>query len=232
MSRLSCRGSIGGAAIVVALISSGVADAQVVVVPSPRQPKSYGNPWITGAQYDIVNQAQAERRLQKLQAKFRGDAERGDSAAADRDARRIANVGYRIVVDEWLIRKLSLQDPGCYPFRIDAMSYDAILEAARPAQVINPSLLQATGAMASAPTIGITIVNAAPAGAGVAFAINGVPRQVSGGTRQELIVAPGSILNYDGGGTLGQRQYRLTPGIFEFRSTAEGWALYRLPDMP
>ena len=62
-----------------------------------------------------MNQAKAERRLQNLQAKLRRDAERGDSAAVDRDVYRIDNYKYRIVVDEWLIRKNSLLDPGCYP---------------------------------------------------------------------------------------------------------------------
>jgi hypothetical protein len=137
MSRLQCRGSIARAAVVVALLSSRPADAQVIVDPSPTpQPGGLLNDLVTGVQYDIVNQAKAERRLQHVQAKLRRDAERGDSAAVDRDVRRIENYKYRIVVDEWLIRKNSLQDPGYYPYplRMDAISCEAIALVRRPAQ--------------------------------------------------------------------------------------------------
>ncbi len=86
--------------------------------------------------------------------------------------------------------------------------------------------------MAAAPTIPITIVNAEPAGDGVAFAIDGVTHQAPAGSRQELAVAPDSHITYDAGGSLGQRRYRISPGVYEFRSTAEGWALYKLADKP
>ena len=136
MSRLQCRGSIARAAVVVvALLSSRPADAQVGTDPGPpREPGGLLNNLVTGVQYDLVNQAKAERRLQHVQAKLRRDAERCNSAAVDRDVRRIDNLKYRIVVDEWLIRKNSLCDPGYYPhpLRLDAMSCTAIALAARP----------------------------------------------------------------------------------------------------
>ena len=193
------------------------------------------NNLVTGVQYDLVNQAKAERRLQLLQAKLRRDAERGDAAAVDHDVRQIDNVKYRIVVDEWLIRKNSLQDPGCYPYplRMDAMSCAAIAQVARPSQ--DPGTFRPVptpGPMAAAPTIPITIVNAEPAGAGVAFAIDGVAHQAAGGSRQDLAVSPDSNITYDGGGSLGQRRYLISPGLHEFRSTAEGWALYKVAAMP
>ena len=153
----------------------------------------------------------------------------------DRDARRIHNLKYRIVVDEWLIRKNSLQDPGCYPYpiRLDAISCAAIADVARPPQAPDPSrFIPTPGPMAAAPTIPITIVNAEPAGAGVAFAIDGVAHQAPGGSRQDLAVAPDSNITYDGGGSLGQRRYLISPGLYEFRSTAEGWALYKRSGMP
>ena len=236
MSRLQCRGSIARAAVVVALLSSRPADAQVVVDPGPvRQLGSLLNasPLVTGVQYDLVNQAKAERRLQYLQAKLGRDAEWGHSAAAGRDVRWIDNVKYRIAVDEWLIRKNSLHDPGYYPPRTDAVSCAAIAQAARPAQAPDPSRPVPTpGPTAAAPRLPVTIVNAEPAGAGVAFAIDGVAHQAAGGSRQDLAVAPGSNITYDGGGSLGLRRYLISPGRYEFRSTAEGWALYKLPDMP
>jgi hypothetical protein len=191
------------------------------------------NNLVTGVQYDIGNQALAERHLQKLEAKFRRDAERADRAAVDCDLRRIDNLKYRIVMDEWLIRWNSRHYPCFYPVRTDEVSCVAIAQAACPTQVPNIQMsLQAPEPTAVSPTISITIVNAEPAGAGVEFAIDGITHQAAAGSRQELTVAPGSHITYDGGGSLGQRRYVISPGRYEFRSTAEGWALYKLASMP
>jgi hypothetical protein len=234
MSRLQCRVLIAGAAVVVALLSSRPADAQVGVDPGPpREPGGLLNALVTGAQYDIVNEALAEHRLQKLQAKLRRDAERDDIAAVDRDVRRIDNVKYRIAIHEWLIRWNSRQYPDFYPIRTDAVSRAAIAQATHPTPVpYPPQYVPTPGPMATAPTIPITIVNAETAGAGVAFAIDGVTHQAPAGSRQDLAVAPDAHITYDGGGSLGQRRYRISPGLYEFRLTAEGWALYKLPGMP
>jgi hypothetical protein len=234
MSRHQFRGSIAGAAVVVALLSSRPADAQVGVDPGPpREPGGLLNAVVTGVYYDVVNQELAEHRLQKLQAKLRRDAERGDMDAVDRDVRRIDNVKYRITIDEWLIRWNSRHYPDFYPIRTDAVSCAAIAQATHPTQVPNPQRPFPTPVpMAAAPTISITIVNAEPVGAGVAFAIDGITHQAPAGSRQDLAVAPDSHITYDAGGSLGQRQYRISPGLYEFRSTAEGWALYKLPSMP
>ena len=133
MSRLRSRGSIALAAMVVALLSSRDAHAQVGVDPGPpRIPGGLVNGMVTGAQYDIVNQALAEHRLQKLQAKLRRDAERGNLAAVDRDLCRIDNVRYRIVMAEWLVRWNLRQYPGFYPIRTDPVSAAAIAQAAHP----------------------------------------------------------------------------------------------------
>ncbi len=230
MSRIQCRGAIAGAAVVVALLSSSPARAQVGVDPGPpREPGGLLNDLITGVEYDVVNQALAERRLQKLEAKLRRDAERGDRAAVDCDRRRIDNVKYRIVIDEWLIRWNSRHYPCFYPIRTDEVSCAAIAQAASPTQVPNiQQPLQGPEPVAASPMVPITIVNAELAGAGVAFAIDGVAHLAAAGSRQELTVAPGSHITYDGGGSLGQRRYLLSPGRYEFRSTPEGWALYKL----
>jgi hypothetical protein len=234
MSRLQCRVSIAGAAVVVALLSSRPANAQVGVDPGPpREPRCLLNDLVTGVEYDILNQALAEHRLQKLQAKLRRDAERGDAAAVDCDVRRIDNVKYRLVIDEWLIRWNSRQYPDFYPIRTDPVSRAAIAQATHPTQVPNPQRPVSTPVpMSYAATISITIVNAERAGPGVAFAIDGVAHQAPAGSSQDLTVAPGSNITYDGGGSLGQRRYRISPGLYEFRSTAQGWALYKLPDKP
>jgi hypothetical protein len=234
MSRLQLRGSIAGVVVVVALLSSTPADAQVGVDPGPpREPGGWCNNLVTGVKYDIVNQALAEHRLQKLQAKLRADAERGDTAAVDHDVQKIDNVKYRIVMDEWLIRWNSRQYPCFYPIRTDAVSLAAIAEANRPAEFRGPSqYLPSPVPMAAAPTIAITIVNAEPSGAAIVFAIDGITHEAAAGSRQNLAVAPDATIYYDSGGSLGQRRYRMTPGLYEFRSTPEGWALYKLSGMP
>jgi hypothetical protein len=234
MSRLHCKGSIAGAVVVVALLSSRPADAQVGVDPGPpREHPGCLNAVITGAEYDIVNVAMAERRLQNLQAKLRRDAEQGVNAAADCDARRIANVNYRIAIHEWLIRWNLRQYPDFYPIRTDAVSAAAIAQATHPVEVpYSRRPVPTPGPMAESPTISITIVNAEPAGDGVAFAIDGVTHQAPPGSSQDLAVAPGSHISYDAGGSLGQRRYRISPGHYEFRRTDLGWALYKIPSKP
>ena len=241
MFRIQCRGSIARAAVVVALLSSRPAHAQVGVDPGP--PREHGGllrNFVTGVHYDTVNQALAEKKLQHVEAKLRHDSERGNYAAVDRDVCCIDNLRYRIAIDEWLIRWNSLENPGFYPIRTNAVSRAAIAQAATPIIVPIPWQSVSTPTPTPTPTPGpmaaaltITIVNAESAGgAGVAFAINGVAHQAPAGSRQELAVAPDSNITYDSGGELGQRRYLIAPGLYEFRLTAEGWALYKLPGMP
>jgi hypothetical protein len=144
------------------------------------------------------------------------------------------------VVDEWLIRKNSLCNPGYYPYplRMDPISCNAIALAARPApspyppQYV-PAPMPALIDPSPTTPISITIINANPeVGAIINFAIGGVSYQAAGGSRQDLSVLPDSNITYDSGGSLGQRRYRISPGRYEFRSTPEGWALYKLPYMP
>ena len=232
MSRLQCRVSIAGAALVLALLSSGPADAQVGVDPGPpRERRTLLRDLITGAEYDIIKEGLAEHRLETLQAKLRSDAEMGDLAAVDHDAHRIDRVRYRIAIHEWLIRWNSREYPCFYPIRTDAESYCAIAQATHPTPSPYPPQLYPRP-MAPAPTIPITVVNAERAGAGVAFSIDGITHQAPAGSRQVLAVAPDSHISYDAGGSLGQRRYLLAPGLYEFRLTIEGWALYKLSDKP
>jgi hypothetical protein len=123
------------AALLVALISSKKSDAQVYAVGPPRESGTPLNELVTGVKYDRINQALAFHRLERLQAKIRVDAERGDPAAVNRDARRITSTRYRISIDEWLIQKNSLQEPCFYPAPIptDQLTCEAIAAASRPA---------------------------------------------------------------------------------------------------
>lgn len=233
MSRIQGRGSIALAAVALALLPVRTTDAQALVLPSPREPKHAAGPWVTGSQHEIVNKAMAEHRLHKLQAKLRRDAERGDTDAVGRDVRRIEYLRYRIAVDVWLIRKLAQQDSGYYPLVIDESSLADLAMAARAGpDPAFPQFMPTPVAMTATPTISITIANDEPAGAGVAFAIDGIPHQAAAGSRQDLAVAPGSSITYDGGGSIGRRRYQLSPGVYEFRSTAEGWAFYKVTGIP
>jgi hypothetical protein len=176
-----------------------------------------------------MDRALAERKLWHLEAKLGHHGERGDAAGVGRNLYRINEVKYRMAVDDWLIRMQSLHDPGYYPPRTDAVSAAYIAEAARPSEVtaFSQTIPAPTGA---APTASITIFNAGPVD--FAFAINGVAHLVTSGTRQRLILAPASTITYDGGGSIGQRRYSISQGLYEFRSTDEGWALFKLRDTP
>jgi len=221
-------------AVVVALLSSRPAEAQISTDPGPpREPGGLVNNLATGVQYDLVNQALAERRLQKVQAKLRRDAELGDTAAVERDLCRINDVKYRIVMDEWLIRWNSRQYPDFYPIRTDPVSAAAIAQAGRPEEFPGPRQTRPTPVpMVPGPTIPITVVNADTTGAGVAFTIDGVGHQAAAGSRQNLAVTAGSNIAYDAGGSLGKRRYRISPGVYVFQSTAEGRALNKLAAKP
>ena len=230
MSKLQFRGSIAGAAIMIALFSSSSADAQVSESSPTGQPDDLYTRVITGVQYEIVNQAKAQQRLVRLQEKLQRDRQGGNPAAVDRDVLWLDRTRYRMAVNCWLIRKNSLLDPGYYPIRTDEMSAFYINQVASPPQGFPVSRLATDpGPQAAAPTIPITIVNAEAAGPGVDFAIDGVGHQATGGSRQDLAVAPTALISYDGGGLIGQRQYQVEQGLYEFRSTGGGWALYKLP---
>jgi hypothetical protein len=234
MSAFHCRGSIIGTAVVIALLSSRPAAAQIGVDPGPpRERRSLCRDIITGAEYDVVNVELAQHRLRCYQEKLMRDSELGDMAAVNDDLRRIGNVRYRIAIHEWLILWNSRQYPCFYPIRTDECSLEAIAQAATPTVVLNPQRPASTPVpMSIAPSILITIVNTEPAGSGIAFAIDGVAHQAPAGSRQDLAVPPGSYITYDAGGSLGQHRYLISPGLYEFRSTAEGWALYKQASTP
>ena len=125
MSRIRCRAAIAGVVAVVALFSSRPADAQLFDdAGRPRQPSLFRGQ-IPGAQYEIANLAMAERDLANREERA---GQEGHPGAADRNARRIESLRYRIVVDHWLIRKQYQCDPGNYPYplRLDPISCAAI----------------------------------------------------------------------------------------------------------
>ncbi len=245
MPMLRYPGWIVPAALMVALFTSTPAEAQPVFAnQGPDQPQDgLVNNLLTGTQYDILNQAKAEQRIPYLQRRLRRDTDRGWTGAANRDARLINTTNYRIAVDGWLIRKNTLRDFGYYPLRTDPVEVAALAEVARPAEGPDPyrsgpmpgpnapSPAAATPAVTS-PSFSITIANASGGGTDVSFSIDGEAHQMGGGARQDFTASSSSTITYDGAGSVVPRRYTLSPGVFEFRMTPEGWALYKLPATP
>src|SRR5262245_17334672 len=138
MSSIPCRGWIALAGALLALFASRGADAQVVVPPGaiPPPTEHFGSgplsDLIIGANFELMDQAHAERKLCHLEAKLQRDAARGDWAAVERDRCQIDRLRYRISVDEWLIRKNRLQPPGYYRTWTDPLTATYIADAARP----------------------------------------------------------------------------------------------------
>lgn len=131
MLHIRGRGLITQAAVVIALLGSRTVVAQVV---APRGHGGLVNNLVTGASFEIVDQAKAERRLQHLEAKLRHDTARGNAAAAERDAYRVHRTRFRIGVDEWLIRYNTCQQLGPYPtpLRLDPVTCAALAHYHRP----------------------------------------------------------------------------------------------------
>ena len=133
MFKLQYQGSMALTAVAVVLLSTHAADAQMVR-GGPQLRSGLFNIAAPSSWNERVNQANAERKLPYREDKLRRDVERGDSVAIDRDARRIDYLRYRIVMDQWLIRKIACDEAGClpYPARLDPMSYCAIAQYHTP----------------------------------------------------------------------------------------------------
>ena len=252
MSRLHCPGSIAGVAFAVALLSPQLAGAQEQDYKLPLQePGGLVNNSITGVQYDLWNQKKAGQRLDYRQEKLRRDTESGDREAVEHDNRRIDFLRYRMAVNCWLIRKNTNLDPGYYPVRTDPYSLAALAQVATPAPFMNEVQFAPASASVSTPTstgtttptqpsaprsaaatIPITIVNTSAPGPGIAFAIDGIAHESPGGSRQDYTITADSYITYASGGSMGAHRYRLSQGVYEFRSSAGGWALYKQPDNP
>jgi hypothetical protein len=110
MLKLQGRSSMAAAALTLILISSTPAAAQF---RAPRERGGLLNNLVTGAAFEIMDQAKAERRLQRLEARF--DPAVGNAAVEDHNIRKIDRTRFRIRVDEWLIRYNTCQELTPYP---------------------------------------------------------------------------------------------------------------------
>ena len=234
MSTLQSRSSIALLVLVLGLTSSRLSVAQSGINAGPVEaPGNFFRETNIGVTYDRLNQAKAERSLRYHEEKLRRDSQRCNTAAAEHDARKIQNLKFRILADEWLIRKNSTQELIPYPFLADPISYAAIAQATCLVPYNgNPQLVPPAPPRPTAPVITITITCVESAGSTVAFEVDGTSYQAAPGSRQDLTVPLDATVRYDAGGSLGKRQYTIQAGNYEFRSTPEGIAFYRLPAAP
>ena len=204
-------------------------------VPDPRMLPS-----------DILRERLSERRIQRDQVRLQEDISRGDATSVNHDLRRLQHDEVWNEHLRWEIQRDSLHlhigpDPIFTQQRGSAAGLIAHPQypgygytAADPTRLY---LIPQSGPIPATPTargpkVPITIRNAAPAGAGVDFTIDGTTRQAASGQSQQLDVGPTSEVTYDRGGSLGVQRYSLSAGTYEFRPSDAGWALYKLPPAP
>ena len=82
------------------------------------------------------------------------------------------------------------------------------------------------------PQISVQIVNPAQNGVAMPFNIQGQAYWLAPGTQQDLLVTPGSVIQFSRGSSLGVAAYSLQPGIFSFSATPGGWELFQQPTIP
>ena len=75
-------------------------------------------------------------------------------------------------------------------------------------------------------TFAVRIVNPADTGATLNFAVNGQQYSLAPGQQQDLNVNAGSVIEFDRGGSGGTVAYSLSPGLYSFAQTPQGWELY------
>ncbi len=71
------------------------------------------------------------------------------------------------------------------------------------------------------------IVNTNQSGSAVSYVIDGATYTTDAGQRQKVSVTPSSTIVFTPGAGLNDQQYALSTGLYEFRSTGAGWALFR-----
>lgn len=199
--------------------------------PSPRW--AYGNGFIYDPHYATLAERYdhkcAEHQLAHLESKIARDQACGNPAKNERRLLWMNELRFRLAADEWLIRMNSLQDPGYYPYRTDFQTAGYMADAARPGP--EPGIPQAVlWPNSIAPETTIYIANTGSSEVG--FNINGVSAQIFGGSRKLFPTFAPATITFNGGGSIGERRYTITPGRYEFRSTAEGWILVRTSAKP
>jgi hypothetical protein len=207
---------------------------------------------------DFVIQKVDEWALQYHEARLQDDINRGDSIRLKRDVKRIQGDEWRLWYDRRRIRRDMLLPPGPWAHQAQPILPGATLIAdpqhpgygydpSSPTQLYplpqstslpKPGLPEAVsdGSVSeSTPTpaqVPVVIVNAGRSGTAIDYVVDGFTYKIESGQHQRLSVGPTSTILYDRGGDLGDQRYALSPGVYEFRSSDSGWALFKLRPTP
>jgi hypothetical protein len=203
-----------------------------------------------------------ESLLELHQARLQYDVAQGDAIRANRDVNRIQRDEWRIWYDRRKIRRDMWLPAGPWVPRPRPIPLGATLiphpqypgygyDPSNPAQLYrltqaatlqNPdpsggvsagSAAGSTpGAIATPSRVAVVIVNAGPSATAIDYEIDGVAYRTESGQQKRLAVGPTSTILYNRGGDLGVDRYALSAGVYEFRSSGTGWALFKLPPTP
>lgn len=206
-----------------------------------------------GPRYMIAEKLD-EWRLQRDQAQLQHDLERGDSARVNRDLNRIEMDQWWIGIDRrggW--SNLPLPQPitpgatliphpqypgyGYYP-----ANPTQLYQLKRPGPGSNPApagMAAASSAVGSTPgartspaRVSVVILNSERSGGPVNYVVDRVTYKTDSGRLQRLAVGPSSSIAFDRGGDFGVQRYALSAGVYEFRTSDRGWALFKVDSAP
>jgi hypothetical protein len=90
----------------------------------------------------------------------------------------------------------------------------------------NSAVAPQTSQTVSAPVL---FVNPGDTKSTLSFVVDGRTFNLQAGFQQEYTIHPGSTISFDRGPDKGTATYSLTPGIYQFAATENGWELYRQP---
>jgi hypothetical protein len=211
---------------------------------------------------DFVFKKVDEWWLQHNQARLQNDINRGDTIRVNRDLNRIQRDEWRIWYDRrrirrdlWLPLGPWVHSPQPIPLGGTLIAHPQYpgygYDPSNPTQLYQlpqtvpfPNPVPSEGVSAgsvSGSTPGVTatpaqvpvvIVNAGESGIAIDYVIDGVAYKTESGQQQRLAVSPTSTILYNRGGDLGEQRYALSAGVYEFRSSDTGWALFKLPPTP
>jgi hypothetical protein len=185
-----------------------------------------------------------ERRLERDQARLQRDMSQGNTAAVNRDLNRIREDQWWLNVDRQGAQGgqaapaaapgASLtphpQYPG-YGYYPSDPTQLYVLPQPAPSPPANTTQESSGASTASPPPsvrVSVTILNSAETGGPVNYVVEGAVYTTESGESQRILVSPSSAILYDRGAEFGVQRYTLSSGVYEFRVSEKGWALYKL----